>query len=303
MRTFPDYIQFYPTLRCNKACEFCFNKNMPSMPDMPLAQFRKMLGTLKTAGVKTIDIIGGEPTLHRDIVAMVRETEESGISVNLSSNGTDLETLTEILASTKNTTVGVSINDRATLTQLKDFIRTHRPVVKTIFARKLDQGLVKEILALRPKKFYLLYRDAMSPGELQSTGSFDLFHKTVTKNFDPSTTGMVYCSGFLPDTDGYPCLARVRCPAGTTKLGVMPDGSVYPCNLFFGIERFRLGNIFADPFGKIWDHPALTFFRSFTKNTCQRNTCELHAQCHGGCPAHSFIHHGDLAAPEPRCMK
>src|SRR5574341_2493221 len=119
MRTFPDYIQFYPTLRCNKACEFCFNKNMPSMPDIPLAQFRKMLGTLKTAGVKTIDIIGGEPTLHRDIVAMVRETEESGISVNLSSNGTDLETLTEILASTKNTTVGVSIRSEEHTSELQ----------------------------------------------------------------------------------------------------------------------------------------------------------------------------------------
>jgi radical SAM protein with 4Fe4S-binding SPASM domain len=303
MRTSPNYIQFYPTLRCNKACGFCFNKNMPPMPDMPLAQFRKMLGTLKTAGVKTIDIIGGEPTLHQDLVSIIHESERNGFSVNLSSNGTDPEMLAEILASTKNTTVGVSVNDRATFEGLKEFIRKHRPVVKTIFARELDHGMVKDILDLRPKKFYLLYRDAMSSGEMESIVSFDLFHKAVTKKFDPSTTGMVYCSGFLPDIESCPELARVRCPAGTTKLGVMPDGSVYPCNLFFGIERLRLGNIFVEPFGKIWHHPALTFFRTFTKNTCPRTSCELHAQCHGGCPAHSFIHHNDLSGPDPRCVK
>ena len=128
MRTFPDYIQFYPTLRCNRACGFCFNKNMPPMPDMPLVQFRKMLGTLKTAGVKTLDIIGGEPTMHRDIVAMVREAGEGGFSANLSSNGTDVKTLSKILEAAKNATVGISINDRATLEGLKEFIRKHRPV-------------------------------------------------------------------------------------------------------------------------------------------------------------------------------
>jgi radical SAM protein with 4Fe4S-binding SPASM domain len=82
----------------------------------------------------------------------------------------------------------------------------------------------------------------------------------------------------------------------------MPDGSVYPCNLFFGFEEFLLGNIFTDPFEEIWGHRQLSFFRTFSGNKCPRKDCELHHRCHGGCPAHSYAHFGKRSAPEPRCV-
>ncbi len=301
MNVEPDYIQFYPTLRCNKSCSFCFNKNMPSMPDMPLREFRAMLGILNHIGVRTIDIIGGEPTLHQDIVGMVCESEQNGFSVNLSSNGTDLESLAEIIKSTKHTTVGISVNNANDLAPVKNFIARNRPVVKSIFQKDMDFGLIKEILALKPERFYLLYRDVMQSQELSKAVPFHLFLLSVKNKFGPDTVETVYCSGFLPDTEHYPDLAHVRCPAGTTKLGVMSDGSVYPCNLLFSNKELRLGNIFLDPFEKIWNHPLLSFFRKFSRNACPRTSCELHSRCHGGCPAHSLVHHGDLAAPDPRC--
>ena len=71
MRTGPDYIQFYPTLRCNRSCDFCFNRSMPLAEDMALSDFMKMLDVLGRTSVKTLDIIGGEPTMHADIVAFV----------------------------------------------------------------------------------------------------------------------------------------------------------------------------------------------------------------------------------------
>jgi MoaA/NifB/PqqE/SkfB family radical SAM enzyme len=259
MKSGPDYIQFYPTLRCNKACAFCFNKDMPFVEDMPLADFRKMTGMLKDAGVKTLDMIGGEPTLHKDLLSMIQEAERNGFRVNLSSNGSDTEALSRVLETTKNATVGISVNDRETLAAVREFVKNHRPVVKTVFSPGLDVTLVKDILALKPKKFYLLYRDTLGPGELSSGASFDRFLATVEKQFG-SSAGTVYCSGFLPDLESYPELSKTRCPAGTTKLGVMPDGSVYPCNLFFGREEFLLGNVLSSPFGRIWDHPVLTFF-------------------------------------------
>ncbi len=303
MKSGPDYIQLYPTLRCNRSCEFCFNKGMPMMPDIPLADFRKMLGTLKGIGVKTLDIIGGEPTLHKDILSMIQEAERQGFRMNLSSNGTNTEALSRILQATKNTTVGISVNDRVTLEALREFIKRYQTVVKTVFSPGLDFSLAKNILALKPKRLYLLYRDTLDSSELSSGVPFDRFLKTITEKFGSSMVGTVFCPGFLPDVETYPELSKRRCPAGTTKLGVMPDGSVYPCNLFFGRKEFRLGNILSDPFGKIWNHQTLTFFRSFTGNACPRTSCELHAKCHGGCPAHSIIHHGKLSAPEPRCTR
>ena len=301
MKKTPDYIQFYPTLRCNRACEFCFNKEMPFVPDMPLESFRTMLNRLNRIGVKTIDIIGGEPTLHRDIITIIQEAEQIGFNVNLSSNGTNTETLSRILATAGKTMVGISINDRETLARLKKFIKKHKPVVKTVFTAGMDHRMVEEILALQPKKFYLLYQDAMGANDLAGTQPFPLFLTECRDKRDPSIVDTVYCSGFLPDTNNHPELSSVRCPAGTTKLGVMPDGSVYPCNLFFGRPEFRLGNILTDAFDMIWSNRLLDFFRTFSRNTCPQASCPIHDTCHGGCPAHSLIHSGKLSAHEPRC--
>ena len=101
MRISPDYIQFYPTLRCNLSCDFCFNKSMPLQEDMSIGDFRAMLGRLRHIGVKTIDIIGGEPTLHKDIFTMIHEAEKAGFGVNVSSNGADADILARILATTE----------------------------------------------------------------------------------------------------------------------------------------------------------------------------------------------------------
>ena len=161
MRTGPDYIQFYPTLRCNRSCDFCFNRSMPFVEDMALSDFMKMLEVLGRTSVKTLDIIGGEPTMHPDIVAFVGRGADRGFSVNISSNGSNLAVLGEIMKLGEAVTVGISVNDRETLEQVRGFIQKHKPVVKTVYSPGMDRGMIEEILSLGPKKFYLIYRDAL----------------------------------------------------------------------------------------------------------------------------------------------
>ena len=301
MRSAPDYIQFYPTLRCNRSCDFCFNRSLPDVPDMTYEAFCAMLDRLKALSVKTIDIIGGEPTLHPELIRIVREANRQGFRVNISSNGTDTEVLRELCGMGQDVTVGISINDRETLDQLKGFIRRYQPVVKTVHTRRMDNTLLQDIFALKPKKFYLIYRDAISRAKLEDTIPFPQYLNDVANRYASQEAGLVYCSGFIPDA-ACPELSNVRCPARTTKLGVMPDGSVYPCNLFFGKPRFLLGNILTDSFEAIWNHHALDFFRSYAENPCERRSCELHSKCHGGCPAQALLLSGDLTAPDPRCI-
>jgi radical SAM protein with 4Fe4S-binding SPASM domain len=296
----PDYIQFYPTLRCNQSCDFCFNRLLPSLGDMSLEAFRKMLKNLPQ-GTTTIDMIGGEPTLHQDIVLFIQYAVAAGFRVNISSNGTNLEVLQKIADVGSKVTVGISVNDRSALEHAADFVCSSRPVIKSVYTRSMDLTLAADILTLAPKRFYLIFRDAMEEGDLQETVPFSEFMAAAGR-FPSDRVGTVYCSGFLPDTETYPELATVRCPAGTTKLGVMPDGSVYPCNLFFGRPDFLLGNILTDPFERIWLHPRLAFFRSSPENRCPQKRCRFHTRCHGGCPAHSLMLTNDLAGPDPRCV-
>lgn len=303
MRNAPDYIQLYPTLRCNQACDFCFNRSMPSVPDMSLHDFTLLLNKIAALSVKALDIIGGEPTMHSDIIRFVREAVQRGLHVNISSNGTNIEALEEILEAESQVNVGISINDRATFDRLKGFLKQHKPVVKMVSAKSVDLVLMTEILLLNPKMFYLIYRDVLSHDELPLSVPFYRFMSLLRQQrYNASNVGTVFCSGFLPDTQQYPELAHVRCSAGTTKLGVMPDGSAYPCNLFFGRKEFLLGNILTDSFEAVWSHQALDFFRTFNDNKCPQKKCELHSECHGGCPAHGLFLNGDIAAPDPRCL-
>ncbi len=300
MRTGPDYIQLYPTLRCNRSCGFCFNRSLPPCPDMSFQNCRVMFAGLRPIGVKTIDIIGGEPTMHPDIVRIIREAGSQGFHVNMSSNGDDLGALETISKAGTGVTIGLSINDRQTLDQCSAFIRKRRPVVKSILSPLMDTGMINGILSLEPEKFYLIYRDAGDREDLRDAVPFYQFMQAVQR-YNFKNVGTVFCSGFIPDAENYPELETVRCPAGTTKLGVMPDGSVYPCNLFFGKKEFLLGNMLTDRFEAIWNHAALAFFRDYSGNKCPKKSCELHARCHGGCPAQALILSGDLAATDPRC--
>jgi radical SAM protein with 4Fe4S-binding SPASM domain len=275
---------------------------MPSLPDMSSDDFSVMLEKIVELRVKTLDIIGGEPTLHPHIVGFVRKAVQRGLNVNVSSNGTDIVVLEDLLDAGNNVAIGISINDRESLDRSAGFIQKNKVVVKSVFHPAMDEAFIRDILALRPKQFYVIYRDTLDAEDLHASIPFHQFVSVAAERFRRPQADMVFCSGFMPDSVNYPELAQVRCPAGTTKIGIMPDGSVYPCNLFFGKKEFLLGNILTDPFEFIWHHRALDFFRASDLNLCSETTCELHTRCHGGCPAHSFAHTGRLNAPDPRCV-
>jgi len=303
LSTAPDYIQLYPTLRCDLACDFCFNRGLPAGSDMKLDDLIRMTGLLKQPGTSTIDIMGGEPLLHKDIIPFIEHAFSQGMKVNISTNGKGRERLSMLTDHFPELRVGISINDFDMLGSLSGMIFKNRLVVKTVVGSQFKTALIDELMASGSGSVNLIYRDALDPAHLDDTMPFDIFLMTFRRTFDHSGAGTVFCSGFLPDTAHYPVLKKTRCPAGTTKLGIMPDGSAYPCNLFFGFPAFRLGNIFTTSFSEIWDHRTLDYFRVYKRNSCPRTDCELHAECHGGCPAHSFAHYGDLSAPEPRCTR
>lgn len=298
----PDYIQFYPTMRCNESCDFCFNIGMPQHGDMSLTDFKRMTGILKGIGTRTFDIMGGEPTLHRDLLRFIGHAHQEGMQLNISSNGSRPLVLNEIRDLYPDVAVGISVNDRKNLPARAALIAEKRLIVKTVVGLAPDAMLINELLSCGPAGLFLLYRDALEPEQLAKSPPFYEFLDRV-QTYDPASVGTVFCSGFLPDLQRYPFLEKARCPAGTTKLGILPDGSVYPCNLFFRFPEFRLGNILTSPFEEIWGHPLLSFFRTFNGNACPQRDCELHAACHGGCPAHSYAHYGECSAPEPRCVR
>jgi radical SAM protein with 4Fe4S-binding SPASM domain len=302
----PQYIQFYPTLRCNFSCAFCFNRGIRVKKDITINDSARAIAILADIGVKEIDILGGEPTLHDDFARIVRQINKKNLKVNISSNGSNIRFLREISQTYEKDRVqiGISLNDASVSGELHEYIIKYKPFLKSVCSKKQTfPETAEQYLRFPHIQYYLLFMDAVCRDDLKTSLTFfEYFQrlnslKTIYKNVDG-----VYCSGFITDTQKYPALKDVRCPAGTTKLTIMPDGNVYPCYLFARHDDFRLGNILVDDFDRIWKNPLLDFFRNFEKNDCINTDCELFALCHGGCPAVSLLISGNIRAPDPRCV-
>lgn len=302
----PAYVQFFPTLRCNRTCDFCFNRGLPPAPDVAPADFHRILERLRAAGIRVIDLLGGEPTLHPHLEELVAMIAARGMRCTVSTNGFgDLDVLERLEDRFGSPTlrVGVSVNDDEIPERLAAYLSRRLPMVKSLCRRdgRLPRP-VDEFLARRGAEFHLIFRDPLSPRDLPGCPSYPEYAGRLAElRRRHRGAGGVSCGGLVPEARTAQLVRDARCPAGTTKLSVLPDGSVYPCYLLFSRPDFRLGNLLTDGFGAIWDHARLDFFRTFRGNACPRAACAHHAQCHGGCPSVALLVTGDLAAPDPRC--
>lgn len=301
------FVQFYPTLRCTLACGFCFNRGLEPLPDVAPGDFSRMLDRLREAGVSTIDLLGGEPTLHPRLGELVDALASRGMRTTLSTNGRgDLAALERIEQRVGRGTlrVGVSVNEGDVPAALQDYLARRAPIVKSVCSRGWTLPAVARAHLERPgAEFFLIFRDGLSAGELADCLSYPEYAARLAqlRREHPRAAGVV-CGGFVPEGGNGRDPAPVRCPAGTTKISVLPDGSAYPCYLLFGRHEFRLGNLLEDPLEEILGHPRLEFFRTFSGNPCPRKECAHRAGCRGGCPAVSLLVAGDIAAPDPRCI-
>ncbi len=301
-----DYVQLYPTNQCNLTCSFCFNRGLSSRRDIELEDYCTIVSALDDAGVKKMDILGGEPTLHFGFEEMLEINSRSGISTSISSNGRDIGMLRQISSHYKKTPLklGISLYPETMTEELMKFIEEGLPVVKSVCTSKefiTDEG--KRLIENGDVHYCLLFMDVLNKDDLDLSLPFpDYLGKLNRLKELHSNVHGVFCSGFIPDSETFPVLERVRCPAGTTKMSILPDGSVYPCYLFFRHDDFRLGNLLDDDIQQIWNSPVLDAFRSFEKNNCVNQECQLHTKCHGGCPAVSLLVNGDVSAPDPRCI-
>ena len=98
---------------------------------------------------------------------------------------------------------------------------------------------------------------------------------------------------FMIDLSGGPCVYKrlTGCGSGTEYLAVTPNGDLYPCHQFAGIEDFRLGNVDE---GVIRKDITAKFkkLNVYAREECR--DCFARFYCSGGCAANSWNFTGSL---------
>lgn len=104
-----------------------------------------------------------------------------------------------------------------------------------------------------------------------------------------------YCNffHFMLDLDQGPCaIKRLRgCGSGNEYVAITPDGDIYPCHQFVGIEQFKMGNLDEGSFN---EEIKKEFAAAHVYSKAECKKCWAKFYCSGGCNANNFIYAGDI---------
>lgn len=83
-----ETVDFYINYVCGIRCTHCFiGENLNSNVEMPLEQIKSIVSDLKHRDVKCITLLGGEPSLHKNINDVISFILKKGMGVRVVSNG------------------------------------------------------------------------------------------------------------------------------------------------------------------------------------------------------------------------
>ncbi len=95
------------------------------------------------------------------------------------------------------------------------------------------------------------------------------------------------------DLDQGPCaIKRLRgCGSGNEYVAITPDGEIYPCHQFVGIDEFKMGSLHDGTFDTEMKQK---FAETHVYNKKECRSCWAKFYCSGGCNANNYIYAGDV---------
>ncbi|QTA38362.1 GTP 3',8-cyclase MoaA [Thermosipho ferrireducens] len=80
------YARISITNRCNYRCTYCYLDNVRK-EEMTLNEYEKLFEALKSIGIRKVRITGGEPTVRKDVIDIVKLASSNFKEVNMTTNG------------------------------------------------------------------------------------------------------------------------------------------------------------------------------------------------------------------------
>lgn len=146
-------------------------------------------------------------------------------------------------------------------------------VEPVVAAPELDYALCEEDLPIlfeeyeKLAKEYVLRRKAGKP--------FNFFH-------------------FMVDLHQGPCVSKrlAGCGSGSEYVAVIPNGDIYPCHQFVGMDEFKMGSVFNGEVDRKDLQETFQQINVYSKEDCRE--CWAKFYCSGGCAANSQQYAGNL---------
>ncbi len=316
---------------CNLRCAYCFASTGDFGKGRKLMSYetgKKALDFLieqsKGRVNLEVDFFGGEPLMNFDVVKKLveygrsREKEaKKNFRFTITTNGLLLDDDKIDFINKEMNNVVLSIDGRK---EVNDKLRVRVdgtgcydkivPLYKKLVEKrgdkeyyvrgtftKYNQDFSDDVFALLDEGFDQISVEPSDPyalTEKELPQIFREYDRLSKRILDYEKTGKKFnFFHFMIDLDQGPCaIKRMRgCGCGNEYVAVTPDGDIYPCHQFVGMDDYKMGNVEDGTFNPEMKKE-FAAAHIYTKPDCRE--CWARFYCSGGCNANNYEHMGDI---------
>jgi len=305
---------------CNLRCKHCYvgDRRFKPEPPLPLEEVIRRIQILKDFQIShgfeghTMNISGGEPTIHPDILQIIREIRKREITPFLLTNGIKItKEFAQLIKDAGCDLVQISLEGTE---KSNDEIRGKGVFKKALDAIKILKDLdFRVVIGITVSKYNVEQLDELwklldgkvnkfHMREVTPIGAAEGFEKTTNeerwnlykKIFDWNGKTRVFLED-PPYCTIDPSLIdkRAGCAAMICLMCIDTDGSMYPCRK----APYKMGSI--DDIEAAWNNPIAQRMRIRDfDGPC--GSCNIRGSC-GGCRGYAYAH-GNIVGSDDRCF-
>jgi radical SAM protein with 4Fe4S-binding SPASM domain len=296
------------TYRCQNSCAHCYNARPRSFPEHPTDFWLRALDRIREIGIPHVVFTGGEPTLRKDLPALLSHARALGLITGLNTNGRRLADgaflhslvvagldHVQITVESENETVHDALTGaggawRETIAGVRNaveeniFLMTNTTLLQANSSR-LD-GILRLLAELRVPTVglnALIYsgRGATVGSGIPEDSLPPLLELARRRTAEAGQRLIWYTPTEYCRLDPVQMELGVKgCTAALYNMCVEPDGGVLPCQSYYQ----PLGNILTDRWDSIWNHDLAVSLRDRRLAPARCASCALLSECGGGCP-------------------
>jgi radical SAM protein with 4Fe4S-binding SPASM domain len=309
-RGVPSGVHLQVADRCNHTCQHCYQVQ-GEKGEMSLDEVKGVLDDLAAQGVLQLSVSGGEATLRRDLLDILRYARSKRFAIRLYTNAFLVdEAMADGLAAVGLYEVHVSVysdieDEHDAVTRVPGSHRRTLAGVRAMRARSMRVVLKCPATSLAPAGAAGVERIAKELGCSFAPGSDitpmengSLEPLRVAQPFEALVRAGIITPWVPSENDAKRRESKLRgpsCGVGRSSVVVLPNGDVLPCT---DTPR-AVGNLTRDTLRDVLERPDLSLFRTLTTadvHGCR--DCDLLPACER-CHATALHEAGDYLGPYP----
>ncbi|MBN2143972.1 MAG: radical SAM protein [Candidatus Aureabacteria bacterium] len=305
----PQMLGIHISSLCNLRCRYCYSYR--DIEDIKIEQWLEIVKEAKNKlDVESILLLGGEPTLHKQLFWFLNELDKLNLNVVISSNGTliDDHFISQLRLLRKKPRFYINFDHHKIYSEITGAkengyetvfnnilrLKKNRYFVSIfITVTKLNYDYVEEfMLMLRKHRVrFIIERclpvnDYTKGVEITSKEWSDLVFRLYDKKIIPVPNRI------LGKITGSCCQNYDRIMFITTH------GNVLPCS--FAPEDLTIGNILNEKIESIWErYKSLRNQWHILPEEC--SDCKYRFECGGGCRTHAYLKYKNFKMKDPLC--